>query len=59
MNAHLGTVRKWIQVNCFDGDRVEWGSQDILRFRHPVTVIELETLAEQIAEDIKKESEKH
>lgn len=46
---HLGYVREYIQRKCVNGERVTWGSHDVLQFRNQMTVHEMEYLATQIA----------
>ncbi len=43
----LGTARTWVQWNCKNGDRVTWGSNDILN--PPLTIKKVEDLAGDVA----------
>ena len=46
---HFGIVRDYIQRKCVNGESVTWGSRDVLNFRNPITVSDLEQLACSIA----------
>jgi hypothetical protein len=46
---HLGAVRRWIKWNFPNGDRVTWGSDQVLG---KVTVSQLEDLAQVVADAV-------
>jgi hypothetical protein len=46
---YIGSMRRWIQWECFNGDSVQWGSQDYLEFRRKPTEYDFERLADRIA----------
>jgi hypothetical protein len=50
--AHIGAIRNWIQWNCFNGDQVDWGSDEKLNLKREFTVKSLEDLAQMIADDV-------
>ena len=52
---HLGAVRRWIQWNCRNGERVTWGTADELD--HRFTVQDLEELAERVREALEPPTE--
>jgi len=45
----LGSVRNWIQCSCLNGERVTWGSNDILKLNRNWTVKVLEEIALRVA----------
>ncbi len=51
---HLGAVRNWIKWHCRNGDRVTWGSDQVLG----LTVRDLEEIAQKVADAV-KEGEDH
>lgn len=51
---HLGAVRRWIKWNFPNGDRVTWGSDQVLG---KVTVLQLEELAQRIADEAQLDGE--
>jgi len=51
---HLAEMRNWIQWNAINGSNVMWCSQDIVQIK-PVSVIELEELAQKIYDAARKE----
>ena len=52
---HLGIVRAWMQRKCINGERVTWGSQEMLVFSGGVTVWEMEHLAQSIRNAVAEE----
>ena len=44
----LGACRKWLQWNTHNGDRVTWGSNDVIQ--PPLTARDVEELASCVAE---------
>ena len=52
MKTVLGIVRNWIQWNAFNGSTVTWGTDQILMFKRPLTVMDLEKLAVEIEEKL-------
>jgi len=48
MSKVIGIVRKWIQWNTLNGDRVIWGSDDVLQFNRVLGVKDMEDLAMEI-----------
>ena len=53
--AHLAVVRSWIQNHCSNGETVRWSSTDTLRFRGLIPVLDLEIIAQKIANAVKSE----
>lgn len=54
--VHFRAVREWLQWNTKNGDRVTWGSHDVI---HPqLTVKEVEEMACHIASAVINEQEK-
>ena len=53
MNKVLGIVRNWIQWNAKNGSTVTWGTDQILKFNRPLTVMDLEEFAVEIEEKLK------
>lgn len=51
---HLRIIRSWIQWKCFNGSSVTWGSNDTLKFTRDPTVSEMEALAQNIANAVKR-----
>jgi hypothetical protein len=45
----LSEARRFIQWNCLNGEKVIWGSQDLLNFKTGITVRQFEELAARIA----------
>lgn len=45
----LGTVRNWIQCNCINGERVNWGSNDELKLNRIWSPKVLEEIALRVA----------
>lgn len=52
---HLGAVRRWIKWNVKNGERVTWGSCDVLE--HQFTVADLEEIAQQIADELEAQDD--
>lgn len=52
--AHLGVIRRWIQSNARNGERVIWGSNEFLELKSQ-SVRDMEYLAEKIADEAVKE----
>ena len=52
MHTILGIVRNWIQCNAENGATVTWGTDQILKFNRPLTVMDLEKLAVEIEEKL-------
>ena len=55
---HLSAVRSWIQWHAVNGSDVTWSSQDVLQMRPP-TVMEMENLAQEIADAVLREGLSH
>ena len=55
--AHMGVIRSWMQRAALNGDTVKWGSDEWLNLR-PQTVLDMERLAQSIADPLLKELEK-
>jgi hypothetical protein len=51
MEIYFGAVHKWIQRNFMNGDRVTWGSNDVLG---QVTVKQLEELSVEVSKEMEK-----
>lgn len=52
--AHLGAVRRWMQSTFPNGERVTWGSYDVLG-ASGITVFAMEELAQEIKEALFRE----
>lgn len=50
--AHIGAIHNWIQWNTFNGDRVSWGSEEELKLKRNLTVRELESIAQMVADAV-------
>lgn len=48
--AHIGAIHSWIQWNAFNGDRVTWGSDEVLNLKRALTVRDLENIAQMVAD---------
>jgi hypothetical protein len=44
----LGAARSWVQWNCYNGERVTWGSNDVLE--PPITIRQVEELAARVVD---------
>lgn len=56
MDSALGIMRRWIQHNALNGDRVIWGSNDVLHFNRVLGVRDLEEIAIEIMDYYDKKS---
>lgn len=54
---HLGIIREFMLQKAINGDKLTWGSNDYVCLR-PITVKELERLAEEIAQGVIEDIER-
>jgi len=50
--AHIGAIHNWIQWNTFNGDRVDWGSDEPLILKRNVTARFLEEITQIVADAV-------